>query len=422
MRLTAHSSLMPRSPAGTSPISNAVVPWICCQIGGREHYAVARALHRYDALKLLITDAWVRPGNPLGLLSAGLRGRFHEELGKTDVYGPAVRSAAFELRTRRAVQAGWPMVMARNRWFQRVALSRLSRITAGEGAPILMSYSYAAAELFTFARRMGWRTVLGQIDPGPAEEQIVSELHAASPMQASSWTRAPEAYWSEWRRECALADRIVVNSSWSRAALLGQGIAAEKIRVVPLAYERPSGSQGFSRRYPASFSSARPLRVLFLGQVNLRKGVEPLLDAIRLLSHDPIEFTFVGPVQISIPADLRENRQVRWQGSTPRQATSQFYRDADVFLFPTFSDGFGITQLEAQAWKLPIIATQYCGEVVEHGRNGWLLPEITPQSIAKVLRECVRDPGRLQAASDVSGVDERFGLAQVGREWMNVFE
>jgi glycosyltransferase involved in cell wall biosynthesis len=162
--------------------------------------------------------------------------------------------------------------------------------------------------------------------------------------------------------------------------------------------------------------------VLFLGQVNLRKGVEPLLDAIRLLSNEPIEFTFVGPVQISIPADLQENSQVRWQGPTPRLATSQFYKDADVFLFPTFSDGFGLTQLEAQAWKLPVITTPFCGEVVEHGRNGWILPEITPQSIATILLECLHDPSRLQAASDLGGVDERFGLVQVGREWMNVFE
>lgn len=411
-----------KSAVAASSCSAAAAPWICCQIGSREHYAVARALSRQDALKLLITDAWVRPGNPLGALSASLQSRFHPELGRAEVYGPAVRNIMFELRARYAMQAGWPVFMARNRWFQRVALSKLSQISAGEHVPILMSYSYAAAELFAFARRKGWRTVLGQIDPGPAEERIVSELHSQTSIQGGHWTPLPATYWSQWRRECELADRIVVNSSWSRAALLGEGIPADKIRVVPLAYERPSGSTGFSRRYPASFSSTRPLRVLFLGQVNLRKGVEPLLDAIRLLSVEPIEFTFVGPIQISIPEDLANSRQVRWQGPAPRLATSQFYKDADVFLFPTFSDGFGITQLEAQAWKLPIIATQFCGEVVEHGKNGWILPEITPQSVAKSLRECLRDPARLQAASDLGGVDDRFGLAHVGREWMNVFE
>lgn len=413
----------PESRSSNAASSSATASqWICCQIGSREHYAVARALGRHHALGLLVTDAWVRPGNPLGALSAGLQGRFHPELERADVHGATVRNIAFELRARYAAEAGWPIVMARNRWFQRVALSRLSQIPDGGSAPILMSYSYAAAELFAFARRRGWRTVLGQIDPGPAEEEIVNGLHSAASIQGSHWTRAPQAYWSEWKRECALADRIVVNSSWSRAALLREGIPAEKIRVVPLTYERPPGSVEFRRRYPSSFSSARSLRVLFLGQVNLRKGVEPLLDAIRLLGGEPIEFTFVGPVQISIPEDLRDNRQVHWQGPAPRQATSQFYKDADVFLFPTFSDGFGLTQLEAQAWKLPVITTRFCGEVVEHGSNGWILPEITPQSIAKLLRECLQHPSRLQAASDRSEVDERFGLAQVGREWMNVFE
>jgi len=420
--LAVDPDLLAKSPIAQSSGSATASPWICCQIGGREHYAVPRALHRHGALGLLMTDAWVRPGNPLGLLSAGLKARFHSELAGAEVYGPAVRSMAFELRARRSAQAGWPLVMARNRWFQQVALARLSQVAAGERAPILMSYSYAASELFAFARRKGWRTVLGQIDPGPVEEEIVGGLHEAAPRVGGDWTRAPAAYWSEWRRECALADRIVVNSSWSRAALLQEGIPADKIRIVPLAYERPPESMAFHRRYPSPFSSTRPLRVLFLGQINLRKGVEPLLDAIRLLSGEPIEFTFVGPVQIAIPVDLRNNRQVHWHGPAPRPATDQFYKEADVFLFPTFSDGFGLTQLEAQAWRLPIVTTRFCGEVVEHGRNGWILPEITPQSIADMLRKCLRDPVRLQAASDLSGVDEKFGLVEVGREWMKVFE
>jgi glycosyltransferase involved in cell wall biosynthesis len=398
------------------------IKWICCQIGAREHFAVARALHRHDALRLLITDAWVRPGNPIGLLSPGLRARYHEKLEGTDVYGPAVRNIAFELRARYSKRQGWPLVMARNGWFQRVALSRLSQIDVGKRAPVLMSYSYAAGELFAFARSRGWRTVLGQIDPGPGEEEIVSKLHDAAAGQGSSWEPAPKTYWSEWRRECALADRIVVNSSWSRDALVGEGIPADKIRVVPLAYERPPGSIDLRRRYPACFDRTRPLRVLFLGQVDLRKGIAPILDAVRLLRDEPVEFTFVGPIRISIPADILHGPRVGWLGPAPRQATDEFYRNADVFLFPTFSDGFGLTQLEAQAWKLPVIATAFCGDVVQHDRNGWVLPEITPLSIATILRELLKDPSRLQAASDRSELDERFDLVNIGRQWLRVLE
>jgi glycosyltransferase involved in cell wall biosynthesis len=42
-------------------------------------------------------------------------------------------------------------------------------------------------------------------------------------------------------------------------------------------------------------------------------------------------------------------------------------------VFPTFSDGFGLTQLEAQAWILPIITTNFCGKLVEDEQNVWFL-------------------------------------------------
>ena len=45
---------------------------------------------------------------------------------------------------------------------------------AANGTHTVFAYSYAAEGIFKFARERGWRTVLGQIDPGPAEERIVA--------------------------------------------------------------------------------------------------------------------------------------------------------------------------------------------------------------------------------------------------------
>jgi glycosyltransferase involved in cell wall biosynthesis len=285
-----------------------------------------------------------------------------------------------------------------------------------------MAYSYAALKIFKLARARGWRTVLGQIDPGPPEERIVGRLYEENAVHRGSWRPPPRRYWSNWREECALADRIVVNSAWSQAALMDEGVPAEKIKVVPLAYDEPKAVRAFRREYPAKFTPSRPLRVLFLGQINLRKGIGPLLDAIRLLRGEPIEVSLVGPIQISIPSDLRDDPQVRWVGPVPHEHTARFYRDADVFLFPTFSDGFGLTQLEAQAWKLPIVATKFCGNVVEDGRNGWLLPEVSPYAIAATMRRCRAEPERLRELSARSVLTERFALARIGEEWLRVFD
>jgi len=388
--------------------------WICCQLGAREHYAVPRALKLGGLLDEFITDLWIRPGTLLHSWKKLLTGRFHPGLAGAHVIAPNTSALTFELKASLARENGWNLITRRNQWFQKHVVAQLSRNHNGNQHTVF-AYSYAAKEIFEFARERGWRTVLGQIDPGPAEERIVSGLQQTSPIQHTHWEPAPKAYWDNWRHECSLADQIVVNSEWSRDALITEGVAAEKIQVIPVAYEAANDTRSFQRHYPLAFSAERPLRVLFLGQINLRKGVAQLLEAVKLLSDEHVEFWFVGPMQVRVPQELKLHPKVRWFGVAPRVAVESYYRDADVFILPTLSDGFGLTQLEAQAWKLPVIASRYCGEVVRDGFNGVILEEVSGQMIADSLLKLLRSPEKLSAMSVRSGVDERFSLAMLAR-------
>jgi len=397
--------------------------WICCQIGAREHYAVARALHRHSALELLITDTWVSPSNPIGILRSGLRGRFHGELATANVTAANFRSIGFDLRARMSGTTDWQRIIARNQLFQKIAVSRLSRLVQSERPRTVFAYSYAARAVFEFARARGWRTVLGQIDAGPLDQRIVTHLYNEDPVQKRLWRSPPPQYWVNWREECALADRVVVNSSWSQDALKLEGVPASKIRIIPVAYDGPIvAAAAFRREYPVTFSPSRPLRVLYLGNISLGKGVGPLFDAIRLLRDEAVEFWLVGSLQISIPADLCNEPRVHWIGPISRSRTAEYYRNADVFIFPTFSDGFGLTQLEAQAWSLPVITTKFCGDVIDDGRNGRVLPEPTGPAIAAAIRELVHDPERLRRFAANTVDRDRFGLPQVGKQWLQIFE
>jgi len=107
---------------------------------------------------------------------------------------------------------------------------------------------------------------------------------------------------------------------------------------------------------------------------------------------------------------LRLHPQCRWFSVAPRGKVDSYYRDSDVFILPTLSDGFGLTQLEAQSWKLPVIASRYCGEVVRDGVNGVLLEEVSGVAIANVLRQFLQTPATLSAMSVRSGVEEKFSL------------
>jgi len=387
--------------------------WLCCQLGAREHYAVPRALERSGRLLRLFTDIWS---------TNGYANRFHSELSKAPVTAGNIGALRFELNARVRRQSGWRLITARNDWFQTFVVSQLnkSHLNGNGHGVTVFAYSYAANRIFEFARKRGWRTILGQIDPGPAEQELVASISSRAKYTVAKGEPPPAVYWEQWSSECFLADRIVVNSEWSREALMTRGIEAERIAVVPLAFESADDTATFERHYPAKFDSERRLRVLFLGQINLRKGVDALFEAIELLKGEPIEFWFVGPTQVEISPLLRKNERVKWFGSVARSEVSKYYRDADLFIFPTLSDGFGLTQLEAQSWKLPVVASRYCGAVVREDVNGSILAEVSGDAIANVLRRLSRYPQKLALMSKKSGVSEEFSLATLETSLLNL--
>lgn len=435
--------------------------FIVCQIGAREHYAIPRALHASGKLAGMFTDFWVPPESVFSHLPGArrLRDRFHPDLTDAPVQAPNTRMLAFELQQRLAKRQSWDTIPARNNLFQQLACAKLSYLfpdscslspvscslspdpcslspissaspshftplgTSGpaqRSSPTVFSYSYAALEIFRHAKRRGWRTVLGQIDPGPEEERIVAAERERYRHLASSWQPAPTTYWESWREELELADCIIVNSEWSRQCLLKEHVPPQKIEVVPLVYgektedleteDRRQESQGTEdgeqgagvRRQetgPPNGLILNPLssipspqspnlRVLFLGQINLRKGVGRLLDAMRLLKGEPVELTLAGPVEID-PTAWADLPNVRWVGPVARSEVGRYYEEADLFILPTLSDGYAITQLEALSHGLPVMASKHCGAAVTHGENGWILDDLEPETIATAIRRAM---------------------------------
>src|SRR5262249_46337133 len=122
--------------------------WICCQLGAREHYSFARALHAKGMLGGLVTDTWVRSGHLSGWLPPSLRERYHPDLASAPVRAWNTGTVAFELVAQRRGWRGWPLILERNRWFQRKVVSSLSarEPSTRDPQPILFSYSYTALE------------------------------------------------------------------------------------------------------------------------------------------------------------------------------------------------------------------------------------------------------------------------------------
>jgi len=390
--------------------------WIVSQIGAREHYGIARALQSSGRLTGMITDFWVPPGSVLGFMPGGarLRDRFHHELEGATVTAPNLRMLGYEMQARLRKLNGWDRIMARNQLFQHEALKALRDINSrrvGSEVPTVFSYSYAARDLFRVAKGWGWNTVLGQIDPGPGEDAIVRRLRAAHPEWAGpNEASPPESYWRDWREECALADRIVVNSEWSRSLIADAGIEQKKIEVLPLAYDPGEPTIIMDGRFSPS---ELKLRVLYLGQVIVRKGIQDLVAAARMLTNESIQIDIVGP-HGPLPQGLPEN--LTFHGAVPRSEAAKWYARADVFVLPTHSDGFALTQLEAMSYGLPVIATACCGEVVNHGENGLQVAPGDAESLAERLRWMLEHPQeRRQMRVAARKTAESFGLNKISK-------
>lgn len=379
-------------------------PWIFCQLGAREHYVLPQVLHRRGLLRAMVTDRWSAPDSlssfALGKLGRRLADRFNPALAEARVIhftgGSLAREAVSRLRGQ---GAGWPKIMGDNVWFERRSVAALdqSDLMTQEPRPVVFAYSYAALGILRAARRAGCITVLGQIDPAITEEAIVTQVTDRAGLSQAAANRAPPEYWTRWREECALADHIVVNSAWSRDGLASAGIDPAKLHVVPLAYNQPTGL--VRSDFAAAFTADRPLRVLFLGSLIARKGIVEVLEAAQLLLEHPVEFHLVGPGSEALPAHLLSLANVVDHGAVARQQVHCHFTNADLFVLPTHSDGFALTQLEAQAHGLPVIASRNCGDVVRDGENGLLLPEVSGTALAVAIGRYLANPAMLKAHS-----------------------
>jgi glycosyltransferase involved in cell wall biosynthesis len=407
---------------------NPGAKWIVCQLGARERYAIPRALRKKGLLCELITDFWFPPGLPLPrLLSEKMSPRWSEDLSVESVHAHNGFFLAFELAARLRGISDWNLMIARNLAFRRLAAKRLQVLAGkgikGAGEPVVFSYSYSALDQFREAKKLGWRRVLGQIDLGPREDDLEKSLLAQhSGWRCSTPSSPPSSYWENWREECALADTIIVNSDWARDGMIRQGVSPEKLVVIPLAYEAGAKESACDmkdkgdsspNRFAASqpFDQQRPLRVLFLGQVVARKGIYDLIEAARLLTGEPLVIDVVGPHH-QLPEGLPAN--IRFHGSVALGETASWYRAADLFVLPTQSDGFAITQLEAMSHGLPVITTGHCGAVVEEGWNGLIFPPGDASALAGVLRRLVADPSLVgQMASHARETVGRFSIERL---------
>jgi len=393
--------------------------WICFQIGARERYNYPVVLNRIDRLELLVTDIWINKRKPLHnflvAIFPSLSSRTNENIPHNKVKSFNIIFIPLTI-----IERLLQLVLNKNfsisidKTYQKKCVTYLKEyLSDNNDKKIVFSYNYTAEKIFELSKKFKMLTVLGQIDAGPEAGKINRELYKRYFGDQVKPNDLYLKYGSKWIKECTLANSIIVNSKWSKKLLIKSGVSEKKIIIIPVVYSPTPESKLFVRTYPEKFTEKRPLRVLFLGSIKLMKGVPLILDVARKLIDKPVQFTLVG--HLKMPARLLRNLSpnVSIIKGVPPQMADMFYQNSDLFILPTYSDGFAITQLEAQAWKLPVLVSKNCGNVVSDGKNGWILNELSFSEVFKKINIVLEDPGLLDVASKNANDLERFSHGQL---------
>jgi len=373
-----------------TPAPKAVV----VQSGARDAYQVARALSDAGMLEALVTDLFwpsdrrwaqaIQTRLPASL-RALLQSRSDCRLPSSRVHLCALSGLAnlfldklprVPLALRRRLTRSTDANLGRT----------AGRLAARTGAGLL-SYSYYGYDAFSHFPKPG---MLFQLHPHPASMRriLTDELNAHPDCAASlqqEWELAlPEEDFQHLVRETTMAAHLLAASSFTRSTLVDHGASPQAVTVVPYGVD-------LTRFTPAPYrrsNTSGPLRLLFVGRINQRKGIKYLLEALRLLHTRNVHLTICGRVVDSLdlfkPFAAQSNIQIDIRPDVSARELVAQYQAADLFVFPSVAEGFGQVLLESLSSGLPILSTTHTAapDLIDHGTHGFIVEPRRPDLLA----------------------------------------
>ncbi|MBY0575271.1 MAG: glycosyltransferase family 4 protein [Gallionellaceae bacterium] len=187
------------------------------------------------------------------------------------------------------------------------------------------------------------------------------------------------------------ADCITVPSGFVRDSFIGQGIPAEKMRLLPYGVN-------LSRFHPVGQPADGRFDILFAGGMSLRKGVQYLVQAYQRISHPAKSLTFVGaPSQeliVLLAAYGWWTSDIRVLGHMPQSELKSLMSRSHVLVLPSIEEGLAMVQAQAMACACPVIASRNTGseDLFNDGCEGYIVPIRDADALAARLQHLADHP------------------------------
>jgi glycosyltransferase involved in cell wall biosynthesis len=230
-----------------------------------------------------------------------------------------------------------------------------------------------------------------------------------------------------WERACRAASprRLVLHATSEDEAVESAGrIPGVATAVVPNGVELPDAL--------AEPGAASRLRLVFLGRLHAKKGIENLLDACALLERESdldwaLTVACAGDPEYARSIGERVARlslspRVSLAGEVTGAAKSDLLRGADLVVVPSHTENFGIVVAEALAHGVPVVASRGTPwrRVEEVGCGLWV--ENDPRTLAEAVLRMSRGPLGEAGRRGRSWMEREFAWDARAREMIDVYD
>lgn len=240
--------------------------------------------------------------------------------------------------------------------------------------------------------------------------------------------------YSSWLRRLLFeqGDGFTVNSKYTARSVLELGGAEEKIQILPVGLDVESFSYQARSREDES-----PLRVLTVGRLVEKKGIQYAIRALARLSPDlSFEYRIVGggPRRDELEAlvqNLGLDGKVSFLGALSKEEVHKQYQWAHIFTLPSVTaadgdrEGQGLVLQEAQACGLPVVATRHNGfpEGVQEGESAILVPERDVSALADALESLSKQEDRWEEIGRCGRafVQNRYDIEALNERLVNIY-
>lgn len=295
------------------------------------------------------------------------------------------------------------------------SLGRCAGKRASKNKSALLSYSYYGFSSFSHFKGTQPR-ILFQLHPHPASIRTLlsqeMELHPeCRESLAKEWELGlPEEDFHRLVEETKMAQHWLAASSYTRQTLVENGIDPQRIHVVPYGVNLQSFQPP---KQSAAPSSGTPLRILFVGTINQRKGISYLVDAVRKFSPKQVSLTVCGRVVDNLQL-FRDLPQATVRPSVSSAELLEAYQSADLFVFPSLAEGFGHVLLESLACGLPVLSTTHTAapDLLTEGQDGFVIAPRSVDAITEKLEWAIEHRAELHRMKQAARAKaERFTWA-----------